>query len=55
MILKLEIFGAKFNVYFRQYQQGSPQKRLLKFGRSAGILIKNFQTQKLWWDPFKDS
>ena len=36
MILKMEIFGAKFNAYFRQYQQGSPQKRLLRFGRSAG-------------------
>ena len=35
-MLKLEIFGAKFNAHFRQYQQGSPQKRLLRFGRSAG-------------------
>ena len=35
MILKLEIFGAKFNAHFRQYQQESPQKRLLRFGRSA--------------------
>ena len=36
MMLKLEIFGAKFNARFLQYQQGSPQKRLLGFGRSAG-------------------
>ena len=36
MMLKLEIFGAKFIAHFRQYQQGSPQKRLLSFGRSAG-------------------
>ena len=34
-MLKLEIFGAKFNAHFRQYQQESPQKRLLRFGRSA--------------------
>ena len=35
-MLKLEIFGAKFNAHFFQYQLGSPQKRLLRFGRSAG-------------------
>ena len=35
-MLKLKIFEAKFNAHFRQYQQGSPQKRLLRFGRSAG-------------------
>ena len=35
-MLKLEIFGAKCNAHFRQYQQGSPQKRLRRFGRSAG-------------------
>ena len=35
-MLKLEIFGTKFNAHFCQYQQGSPQKRLLRFGRSAG-------------------
>ena len=36
MILKLEIFGAKFNAHFCQYLQESPQKRLLRFGGSAG-------------------
>ena len=35
MMLKLEIFRAKFNAHFCQYQQGSPQKRLLRFERSA--------------------
>ena len=36
MMLKLVIFWATFNVHFCQYQQGSPHKRLLRFGRSAG-------------------
>ena len=36
MMLKQEIFGAKSNAHFRQYQQASPQKRLLRYGRSPG-------------------
>ena len=33
-MLKLEIFGAKFNAHYRQYQQANPQKRLVRFERS---------------------
>ena len=47
MILKLEIFGAKFNAHFCQNQQGSPQKRLLGL-EVVLVAIKNFHTQKLW-------
>ena len=46
MILKLEIFGAKFNAYFCKNQQGSPQKRLL--GLEVVLMaLKNFHTQKV--------
>ena len=45
MMLKLEIFGAKFNAHFRQYQQGSPQKRLLRFKRSAGGSLEFSNTE----------
>ena len=54
MILKLEIFGAKFNAHFCQYQQGSPQKRLIRFGRSvdgnyefsnAKVMVRHPQSQ----------
>ena len=56
MMLRLEIFGANFKAHFRQYQQGSPQKHLLRFGRSAGgnrnlefsntkVMVRRFYSQ----------
>ena len=51
MVLKLEIFGVNFNADFRQYQQGSPQKHLLRFGRSAGGNLEFLNTKVMVRQP----
>ena len=51
MMLKLKIFGAKFNAHFCQLQQGSSQKRLLRFGRSTGGNLEFSNTKVMVRQP----